>query len=1016
MQFHKKPIAVAVSATLSLALFSGMPLSMAYAQAAAPLTADEAQEAKKAEVAKAEAAAKKAQQIEAVTVVGIRASLQKSIEVKRDASANIEVITAEDVGKMPDKNLADSLQRLAGVAVRTDYDEAEKVSIRGTNPDMSLILFNGHTVSGGDWYVADQGSSSRSTSLSLMPSSVLNQALVYKTSQANIADGGLAGTINVTTRKPLDEKKSFGGVVSAGGVYATLPNKTSPALNATLNWKSEDNTFGLIGQAFAEKRYLRRDSVSRLAYGTSSGWGVIDTSVMKGITDASLAGTGLKATDLDGVRMPGSMSSEFVESVRDRKGGMVSAQWRPNASLDITATGFYSSMDANNYGRLTSGAMYSMLLGKNEPFGATGASALNTNSNGQRVYAQILNPVIVNTTSNYGFPLRVLKSATIKFADGTTPQYIGNSEGFYRNGANANSGFFDVDAKWKISNDLIVKGLFSTTKGEGQTELDQGLTFARYGTGTYYALNGVDKAPDVRYFGAGSNVPVLNADGSGYRPVSRGASTIKTIDKENSFAFDADYTIGQGIFTTLNAGARFADHTRLLKRWAPTFRASTVGAIPADGYQQYPGNFGNQLGGSFDNSGFYLTPEGLRAYISSQFKATTPEFERRVAGEIDMRERQTAAYVMQNLEGEKWSGNIGLRFVQTHINAQIATPISTAICPKIAPGATVVPCATVPGAINTAGDGSTFYDGIAFNPLQGAVYYKTPTDRKFNDVLPSLNLRFELMPKLIGRFALSKTIGRQNYNVLGAGFGTPSCAGGSCTVTGPNPDLKPLYAKNVDASLAWYFAPRSIASVNVFSSRIDGYVKTGAIKQNVTVDLVDPLDSVVKPFFINTSSQQSAKIDGIELSYEQPIGAGFGVQSNFSRAKTKVEDGRPLVGASEYSANLGGYFENDAFSARLVYNYRGKYVSSTTAPAPTSNSQGNTVINGVIMPVALTWAAPVSNVAFSMNYNITKDLRVSFDATNLTNPARAQYRYSEQEQQKLDVSGRQYYLTVRYQF
>ena len=65
------------------------------------------------------------------------------------------------------------------------------------------------------------------------------------------------------------------------------------------------------------------------------------------------------------------------------------------------------------------------------------------------------------------------------------------------------------------------------------------------------------------------------------------------------------------------------------------------------------------------------------------------------------------------------------------------------------------------------------------------------------------------MPKLIGRFALSKTIGRQNYNVLGAGFGTPSCAGGSCTVTGPNPDLKPLYAKNVDASLAWYFAPRS---------------------------------------------------------------------------------------------------------------------------------------------------------------------------------------------------------------
>ena len=1016
MQLHKKPIAVAVS----LALFSYAVPMVAQAQAVAPQTAEEAKkadDAKKIEAAKrAEEAAKKTQQIETVTVVGIRASIQKSLEVKRDAGANIEVVTAEDVGKMPDKNLADSLQRLAGVAVRTDYDEAEKVSIRGTNPDMSLILFNGHTVSGGDWYVADQGSSSRSTSLSLMPSSVLNQALVYKTSQANIADGGLAGTINVTTRKPLDEKKNFGGVISAGAVYATLPDKTSPNLNASLNWKNEDNTFGLIGQVFAEKRYLRRDSVSRLAYGASSGWGEINTATMLGITDASLAGTGFRAADLNGVRMPGSLSSEFVESVRDRKGGMFSAQWRPNASWDVTATGFYSSMDANNFGRLTSGAIYSMLLGKNEPFGATGSTAPNTSSGGQRVYAQILNPVIVTETSNYGFPLRVLKSATIVFPNGTSPQYVGNSEGFYRDGANATSGFFDVDAKWRVSNDWVVKGLFSTTKGEGETALDQGITFARYGTGISYALNGVNRAPDVRYIGAGSNVPGLNPDGSGYRVVSRGASSVKTIDKEDSFALDSEYTIASGIFTSLNAGARFADHTRLLKRWAPSLRSPTIGAVPGDGVVQYPGNFGSQLGGSFDNTGFYLTPEAVKAYIASQFRSVSPEFDRRVAGEIDMRERQTAAYVMQNLEGEHWSGNVGLRFVQTHINAQIVTPISTALCPKIEPGQPATPCVKVPGAINTAGDGSTYYEGVPFNPLQGAVYYKTPTDRKYNDLLPSLNLRFELMPQLIGRFALSKTIGRQNYNALGSGFSGATCAAAGCTVNGPNPDLKPLYAKNIDASLAWYFAPRSVAQVNLFASNISGYVKTGLIKQGATIDLVDPADNTVKTYFINTSSQQGAKIHGVELVYEQPIGAGFGIQTNFSRAKTKVDDGRPLVGASEYSANLGGYFENDTFSARLVYNYRGKYVASSTAPAPTANSQGNSVINGVAQPVALFWAAPVSNVAFSMNYNLSKDLRVSFDATNLTNPTRAQYRYSEEEQQKLDVSGRQYYVTIRYQF
>jgi iron complex outermembrane receptor protein len=220
----------------------------------------------------------------------------------------------------------------------------------------------------------------------------------------------------------------------------------------------------------------------------------------------------------------------------------------------------------------------------------------------------------------------------------------------------------------------------------------------------------------------------------------------------------------------------------------------------------------------------------------------------------------------------------------------------------------------------------------------------------------------------------------------------------------------------MDLSLAWYFAPRAIATINLFSSDIDGYVKTGANRQGDTVDLVDPADNTVKTFFVNSSTQQGAKIKGWELGYEQPIGLGFGFTSNLSRAMTRVDDGRPMTGASEWASNLGGYFENDTFSARLVWNYRGKYVSSSTAPSPTANSQGNSVINGVVMPVALTWAAPVTNVAFSFNYNVTKQLLVSFDATNLTNPTRAQYRYSEAEQQKLDVSGRQFYLSAKYKF
>jgi iron complex outermembrane receptor protein len=205
-------------------------------------------------------------------------------------------------------------------------------------------------------------------------------------------------------------------------------------------------------------------------------------------------------------------------------------------------------------------------------------------------------------------------------------------------------------------------------------------------------------------------------------------------------------------------------------------------------------------------------------------------------------------------------------------------------------------------------------------------------------------------------------------------------------------------------------------SVGLFHSTNAGYVKTGANPSGATVQLVDPRDQQVKTFSINSSGQQGARINGIELAYEQPIWGGFGIQSNVSRAKTQVDDGRPMVGASEWAGNLGGYFENDVFSARLVANYRGKYVSSTTAPSPTANSQGQSQINGVFMPTAPTIAAGVTTVAFSVNYNIDKNWLVSFDATNLLNQVRAQYRYSEEEPQKLDVSGRQFFLNLKYKF
>ncbi|SFB85073.1 TonB-dependent receptor [Massilia yuzhufengensis] len=956
-------------------------------------------------------------QIQTVEVTGIRASMAKSLAVKRDSAANVEVITAEDVGKMPDKNLADSLQRLAGVAVRTDYDEAEKVAMRGSNPDHTLILFNGHTVSGGDWYVADQLSSSRSTSLSLMPSSVLNQAVVYKTSSANLVDGGMAGTINVSTRKPLAQKERLTGIVNLGGVYSELPGKAAHDLNASMNWKNESNTFGFIMQGFAEKRFVRRDSASRFAYVGGSGWDVINTSTMLGITDASLAGTGYKASDLNGVRIPGSMSTEFVESVRDRKGGMFSAQFKPNADLDMTMTGFHSEMKADNFGRLNAGAMFSMLRGQG---GAQGATT-PTLSNGQRVYAQIKNPVIVTERTVYGHDLKVLKSADIVYPAGTTPQYIGETEGAYREGAKATSAFLDLDVKYRVNQDLSLKGLFSTTKGVGQTGLDQGLTYTRYGTGVRYALGALRDAPFVQYLGTGPNVPGRNADGSGFVLTGRAASGVKTTDKENSLQLDAEYRLDREMVKSLEFGARHADHRRESARRFPQLRTGALSAnepVAGSNFIPYPSDFGADLDGpaGWDNTSWTLTPEALKAYFAANYKPTSADWERRTSTELDMRERQSSAFVMANLEGNKWSGNIGLRYVRTQVNAAVPSPIPVGLCPRTEPGKPATTCAAVPGAITTASDGVQYYDGVPFNPLAGVMYYKQAKESTFNNLLPSMNIRYELEKDHIVRVGISKTISRQNYNLLGAGYGSPTCTDGFCQVTGPNPNLEPLFAKNIDLSYSWYMGRRSMFGFNIFASDITGYPKTGIAGQD-TVQLLDPRDSQIKSFAVNSASQQGARIAGIEIMYEQPFGnSPFGFTSNVSKSRTRVDDGRPMVGASEYAANLGVYFENDKLSARLVANYRSEYINTSTAPAPNANSQGLSTINGILMPVAPTYAAPVTTLAFNSTYNLMPNLQLSFSATNLTNVKRAYYRYSEEEQQKLDVSGRIYYLNLKYRF
>ena len=288
------------------------------------------------------ASAAKGDDVQHVEVTGIRGSLQTSINQKRNAESHVEVITAEDIGKLPDKNVADSLAHISGVTISSaganegGFDESDRVSMRGTSPSLTQTLINGHNVASGDWFVLDQsGTVGRSVSYTLLPSEIVSSVVVHKSSEASLVEGGVAGSVDIITAKPLDFKKQLSANIGVGAVYSSLPSKTDPQLTAQVAWKNAESTFGVLLQGFSETRHLRRDGVEVLGYDTI----------------AAGSATAVAHPDLAGVLYPHLIGSALFEQTRKRTGGLLDIEAKPNASTTLDLNFFDSHMEANNTNR-----------------------------------------------------------------------------------------------------------------------------------------------------------------------------------------------------------------------------------------------------------------------------------------------------------------------------------------------------------------------------------------------------------------------------------------------------------------------------------------------------------------------------------------------------------------------------------------------------------------------------------------------------------------------------------------
>jgi iron complex outermembrane recepter protein len=893
------------------------------------------------------------QNLQEVVVTGIRASLEQSLEQKRAADSVEEVITSEDVGKMPDKNIADSLKRVSGVTISSagasegGFDENDRVSLRGTGPSLTQTLINGHNVASGDWFVLNQVTTvGRSVSYTLLPSELVSKIVVDKSSKAELVEGGVAGSVNIITRKPLDFKNPFSFLASAGAVYADLPSKTDPQLSALANFHNDDSTFGVLVQGFYEKRHLRRDGVELLGYDTIAPGSAIATA----------------HPDLASVVYPTLIGAAFFQQERKRKGGLIDAQWKPSDSVNLDLSGFYSKLDGPNFNR-------NYLL---------------------------WNTHFINFGAGQGpDPGYVVTNGTLTQANFTGA--AGTNYGIYdqisRPDESADSNFINLDGNFRISEQLTLAGQAGTSRGHGKTPTqDVSETAPGTGNGAAWQLNGLGTGPNFN-LGATNNTVPFPAGNPGALTFGWifGAQDVDVIDKENWGKLDANFAMADsGAWKDLKFGVRYAKHDRTSDNaiaQGPTFcpapPAPQVGAgtCPSNyptTYSNYPSNF-NTFGGNIPTGVWYWTPAQLAAYNGPGLVQRDPLKREYYQNLFQLHETDSAAYVQADFKGTGWGGNIGLRAVRTKEDVVTYTQVA----------------ASTPGAVTTS----------LFGPFIGI-----PVTNTYNDFLPSANLKLDLTKDLIGRFAVAETMTRADYSAL-AGFTNltpPGNVGGIGSGSGSNPYLKPIRSVNYDAGLEWYFAPRSLLAGTLFYMDLRNYVGFGSQTLNYTT-YGPPFPAGtggLVPYNLTVPVNTQGRAQGVEVTYQQALTEHFGVDLNFTFTDGKqtkdvpvvpVRGDNRLVGASKDVYNITGYFENAHFSARVSYNYRSAFYSGLDRS--TAFSQDS-----------------IGTLAASLGWLFNENLSLTLDGQNLNNPTLKYYALNTTQPRAFYKNGRQFYLSLRAKF
>jgi len=906
-----------------------------------------------------------------IIVTGYRRSIEESLQQKRESNAIVDVITAEDIGKFPDKNVADALQRVPGVVITRDGGEGSRVSIRGLQSDLTLTLLNGNFIAG-----ADSGDPKRSFNYVLLPSNFIASTEVYKSSEARLEEGGVGGTIILNTRRPFDVP-SMSGFISAEGTYSDTTEKFEPQLAGQLSWKNEDETLGFLVGGVWQKRSNRE---LRSNTETWRWWSDRDAdgNVITPATDVNgnpfenddaisyWPGEGVTARDgthYSGYWAPQSVNAEVFNQERERYGIQATAQMRPFDNVTVTTNyfrfGYTSNFTSNvlkipewGYGNFFTGPTFdesgTIFQSARFEVPAAGTGCLTNTPPCTMETPQLRGDYSREKQTSDTFETEVayeqghfqavLKMGKTSARGGPSMRFnVAAKPRLTVTGAEQNGNFLSA---WDFSNGIV--------NMEFSPELQENLK------------NGIAQID-------------VGSTGSGFTN-SRLSQRYAQLDLTRSFddSFIKSVQVGAkwrdlSVHRETGRNEWYADPATLLR-----YQDTPDGAVARPEYF-YDQPLDNIAGGFNANVVPGIDLERYLDYINSTYgpSVRVPE----PNNVYSLGERVWAGYAQVNFESGGLRGNIGLRVANTRQSGVTSDRLQylNDYCVD-GPGGPFDPDRPV------GPDGN-----CQVRPLderETIVNTRVDQGKNYTDWLPSFNVAYEATPNLVFRGAVAKVIARPAISDLA---GTRSLTYRSAEYafdrgqfgefegwsgSGGNAGLNPFSAWQYDVGVEWYFQPGSVVGATLFRKDVSDFVVPLVL--DVTREVAG--EQVLIQPYSTIANGSNARSQGIELYAQHTLPFGLGAQVNFTYNDTSVADvsldgekvgSSALVGSAKTQINASVFYENDSLLLRASYNRRGEVV-------------------GGLASGLNEYTDPYEQIDLNASYALTEKLNLTASVINLT--------------------------------